>query len=212
MNKRAPLLIFIIVLVIIGIVGLLFWNTIRAAFVAPLSAFILLVVDLLSAVDQGYIWGVLIFILLIVTLTRLGKTKPTEIADRVVHLKANNAGRLRFWEMQVYLLTRGRIPSRYSIHEVRRLLVAVMGYKQHLDMAESDRRLKAGELDLPPQYAEFAKLDQEAEELEDVLTEFFKSLASTLKGKRLQEIRAREKVLSDLILYMEQQLEIEHDH
>ena len=149
MNKRAPLVLFVIVLAIIGIVALVFWNSIRASFVAPLSAFILMVVDFLSSFDQIYLWGFLLFVLIMVTITRLGKTKPAEPTNRVVHMKVSSAGRLRFWETQVYLLTRGRIPSRYSIHEVRRLLVAVMGYKLHLDTAETERRLKSGELVIP---------------------------------------------------------------
>jgi hypothetical protein len=114
--------------------------------------------------------------------------------------------------MQVFLLTRGRIPSRYSVHEIRRLLISVMGYKLHLDLAEADQRLKTGELVMPSQYEEFSRLDQEAVEPEDMLTEFVKSLVASMKGTRKQVIQAREKVLSDLILYMENQLEIEHDH
>ncbi len=206
------MLLFVIVLAFIGIVGLIFWNTIRSSFVAPISALVILVVEFLSAFDQVYLWGILLFILIIMTVTKLGKTKPTETVDRVVRLKTSYAGRLRFWEIQVFLLTRGRVPSRYSVHEIRRLLVSVMGYKQHLDLAEADRRLKAGEMVMPPQYDEFSKLDQEELEPEDILTEFVRSLLASLKGERQQMIRAREKVLSDLILYMEQQLEIEHDH
>jgi hypothetical protein len=212
MNKRAPLIIFVIVLSIIGLVALFFWNSIHSSFVAPLSAFMLLLLDFLRAFDQVYIWGVLLFVLILGTITRLGKTKDTGPDFRTVRIKPSSAGRLRFWETQVFLLTRGRIPSRYSIHEVRHLLVAVMGYKLHLDMAEAEQRFKSGELQFPPQYDEFAKLDQETEETEDLLTELTKILVSTLKGKRQQMIQAREKVLTDLILYMEERLEIEHDH
>src|SRR3972149_3592774 len=129
MNKRAPLVIFVVVLAMIGIVAMAFWNSIRASFVAPLSAFMLLVLDFIGAFDQVYLWGMLLFVLIMVTITRLGKTKAKEYEIRTVQIKASSAGRLRFWETQVYLLTRGRIPSRYSIHEVRRLLVAVMRYK-----------------------------------------------------------------------------------
>jgi hypothetical protein len=213
MNKRAPFVLFVIVLAIIGIVALVFWNSIRASFVAPLSSFILMISDFLSMFDQKYLWGFLLFTLIIITITRLGKTKPAETSRYTVHMKVSSAGRLRFWETQVFLLTRGRVPSRYSIHEVRRLLVSVLGYKQHIDSAEIDRRLKAGELVLPPQYAKFAELDQESEdEQDDLLTIFVKTLASILQRKRQQVIQAREKVLSDLILYIEKQLEIEHDH
>jgi len=212
MNKRAPLVIFVVVLAVIGIVGLAFWNSIHASFVAPLSALMLLVLDFLGAFDQVYLWGFLLFVLIMVTITKLGKAKATELEIRTVRIKASSAGRLRFWETQVFLLTRGRIPSRYSIHEVRRLLIAVMGYKLHLDMAEAEQRFKSGELVFPPQYEEFSKLDQETEEPDDLLTEITKILVSILQGKRQQLIQAREKVLSDLILYMEKQLEIEHDH
>jgi len=213
MNRRAPIILFVIVLAIIGIVGLVFWNSIRASFVAPLSAFIMMVVDFLSMFDQVYLWGFLLFAMLMITITKLGKTKPSEPTSHTVRMKVASAGRLRFWETQVYLLTRGRIPSRYSIHEVRRLLVSVLGYKQHLDPAETERRVKAGELILPPEYELFAELDQESEdEQEDLLTIFVKTLAAILQGKRQQAIQAREKVLSDLILYMEKQMEIEHDH
>jgi hypothetical protein len=213
MNKRAPFVLFVIVLAIIGIVALVFWNSIRASFVAPLSAFILMVSAFIGMFDQVYLWGFLLFALIMITITKLGKTKPAEPSSHTVRMKVSSAGRLRFWETQVYLLTRGRIPSRYSIHEVRRLLVSVLGYKQHLDTAETDRRLKAGEMVLPPQYETFAELDQESEDKqEDLLTIFVKTVASLLQGKRQQVIQAREKVLSDLILYMEKQLEIEHDH
>jgi hypothetical protein len=94
------------------------------------------------------------------------------------------------------------------------LLVAVMGYKLHLDQAEADRRWKSGELAIPPVYEEFSKLDrdQDLEEPEDQLTEFIKTILSILRGKRQQVIEAREKQLSELINYMEKQLEIEHEH
>ena len=212
MNKRAPFLLFVITLAIIGVVGLVFWKSIRTSFVAPLSSLILMAGDFLNAFDQVYLWGFLLFVLLMVTITWLGKAKTSEPEPRMVRLKATSAGRLRFWETQVYLLTRGRIPSRFSIHEVRRLLVAVMGYKLHLDMAETDLRLKSGEMAYPPEFEQFALLEDYSEEPEDTLTVFMKTLVSLLHGKRQQEIQSREKLLSELILYMEKQLEIEHDH
>jgi hypothetical protein len=146
------------------------------------------------------------------TITKLGKSTHAEPANRTIRLKLTSAGRLRFWETQVFLLTRTRIPSRYSIHEVRRLLVAVMGYKMHLDAAETERRLKSGELEIPSEYETFASLDQDPEEQEDKLTIWVKTLASILQGKQQQVIQAREKVLTNLIHFMETQLEIEHDH
>lgn len=214
MNKRAPLFLFVIVLAIIGIVALIFWNSIRQAFVAPLSALFLLLFGFLGSFDQVYLWGAVIFILIIFTVTRLGKSNSKEPSNRVYHLKVTSAGRLRFWETQVFLLTRTRIPSRYSIHEVRRLLVAVMGYKMHLDPVEAERRIKSGELPVPPQYEAFAELDKEPDDQdnEDRLTGLFKYVISVLQGKRQQAIQAREKGLFEIIKFMEKQLEIEHDH
>ena len=213
MNKRAPLVLFVIVLAVLGLVALVFWDSIRASFVAPISSIILMIADFLGMFDQVYLWGALLFALIMITLTRLGKTKPAEPSTRTVRMKLSSAGRLRFWETQVYLLTRGRIPSRYSIHEVRRLLVSVLGYKQHIDTAEADLRIKSGEIVLPPEYQKFAELDQVPEnEQEDLLTIFVKTVASMLQGKRQKVIQEREKVLADLIHYMEKQLEIEHDH
>jgi len=212
MNKKAPLIFFVIVLAILGFVALIFWNAIRLSFVAPLSALFLLMADFLRSFDQIYLWALLLFILILVTITRLGKSAPVEPSNRIIHMKVTSAGRLWFWESQVYLLTRGRLPSRYSIHEIRRLLVAVMGYKLHLDAAEAEQRFKSGELEIPPQYETFANLDQESEEQDDLLTIFIKTLVSILQGKRQQVIQAREKVLSDLIHFMEKKLEIEHDH
>jgi hypothetical protein len=212
MNKRAPLILFTIVLGILGIVALFFWNAIRHALIAPISALILLAFDFLSSFDQIYLWGFLLFVLILVTINRLGKSTSTELPARIANVKVTSSGRFRFWEIQVFLLTRTRIPSRYSIHEVRRLLVAVMGYKMHLNPDETDRRLKSGELEIPAQYVTFADLDQDSEEPDDFLTILIKTLVSILKGKRQQAIQAREKVLSDLIHFMETQLEIEHDH
>jgi len=192
---------------------MVFWNSIRASFVTPLSSFLLMIADFLSMFDQVYLWGFLLFALIMITTTKLGKTKPAVPPNHSVRMKVSSTGRLRFWETQVFLLTRGRLPSRYSIHEVRRLLMSVLGYKQHIDAAEIDRQVKSGELVLPPQYETFAELDQEPEEeQEDLLTIFVKTIASVLQRKRRQTIQAREKVLSDLIQYMEKQLEIEHDH
>ncbi len=213
MNKRAPLFLFVIVLAIIGIVAVIFWNTIRQSFVAPLSDLFILLFDFFGSFDQIYLWGIVLFILIIMTVTRLGKSNSKEPSNRVYHLKVTSAGRLRFWETQVFLLTRTRIPSRYSIHEVRRLLVAVIGYKMHLDPVEAERRLKSGELPIPPQYEAFAELDQEPDDQEeDRLTELFKYVISVLRGTRQQAIQAREKGLFELIQFMENQLEIEHDH
>jgi hypothetical protein len=214
MNKRAPLILFAIALAINGIIALVFWKTIRQAFVAPLSAFFMLVFDFISSFDQVYLWGIVLLILIIATIIRLGKSNTKETSNRVYHLKVTSAGRLRFWETQVYLLTRTRIPSRYSIHEVRRLVISVLGYKMHLDPAEAEKKLKAGELQVPPQYETFAELDQEPndDQHDDRLTELFKYLMSVLQGKQQQVIQAREKVLIDLIQFMEKQMEIEHDH
>lgn len=212
MNKRAPLFFFLAVLVVNGLVALIFWKTIRNAFIAPLSVFFMVVIDLISMFDQVYLWGFILFISVIFTMIKLGKTKSKEPITRNLRLKVNPVGRLRFWETQVYLLTRGRVPSRYSIHEVRRLMVAVIGYKIHLDEAETDRRLKSGELAIPPEFDTFAQFDQQTDEYEDLLTIISKTIKSILRGNRQKVIQAREKVLTDLILYMEKQMEIEHDH
>jgi hypothetical protein len=212
MKQRAPLLLFTIVLAIIGIVALVFWHSIRTSTVTPLSSLILLVADFLSSIDQIYLWGFLLVVLILGTLSALGRIRPSEAASPTIHEKKTSSGRLRYWETQVYLVTRGRTPSRYAIHEVRRLMVAVMGYKLHLDMAEADRRLKAGELAIPPEFEEFSKLEKEVVESEDLLTEFFKTLVAMLRGTSQQVIQSREKVLLDLVNYLEQQMEIEHDH
>ena len=168
--------------------------------------------DFISSFDQMYLWGFLLFVLIMLTITKLGKSTQPEPTNRSIRMKASSAGRLRFWETQVFLLTRTRIPSRYSIHEVRRLLVAVMGYKLHLDATETDKRIKSGELEIPSEYETFANLDQNPDEQEDALTLLMKTLVSILQGKRQQVIQAREKVLFDLIHFMEEQLEIKHDH
>lgn len=212
MNKRAPLLLFLVVLVLNGVVALIFWKTIRNAFIAPLSAFFMVVVDIISMFDQVYLWGLILFLLIIFTMIKLGKSKSKEPPIRSLRLKVNPTGRLRFWETQVYLLTRGRVPSRYSIHEVRRLMVAVIGYKLHLDADDTDRRLKSGELAIPPEFDTFAQFDQQTDEYEDLLAIISKTIKSILRGNRQKVIQAREKVLTDLIQYMDKQLEIEHDH
>jgi Ca2+/Na+ antiporter len=211
-SKKAPYIIFAIALIINGIIAVIFWRTIRESIVSPISALVLLIIDFLSSFDQIYLWIFLLFGLFILTVIRLGKTSDQEPTNRVVHLKVTSAGRLRFWDTQVFLLTRTRIPSRYSIHEVRRLLISVMGYKMHLEPTETDRRLKAGELEMPAEYAIFAEQDHDPEEPEDRLTELVRLLMSVLQGKRSQVTLAREKNLSDLIQYMEKQMEIEHDH
>lgn len=210
--KKGPLILFTVALIVNGIIAVIFWQTIRESIIAPISDLVLLIIDFLSSFDQVYLWLMVLFGLIILTLTRLGKSNDKLPSNRVVHMKVTTAGRLRFWETQVFLLTRTRIPSRYSIHEVRRLLIAVMGYKQHLELAEADRRVKAGELQLPPEYTAFAEYDEDPNEPEDRLAEYFKLLLSYLRRKRSQEILAREKHLSDIIQYMEKQMEIEHDH
>ena len=196
----------------LGIVALIFWHSIRQSIISPISALILLILDFLSSFDQIYLWIFLLFALIILTVNRLGKTNEKGPANRVVHLKVTSAGRLRFWDTQVFLLTRTRIPSRYSIHEVRRLLISIIGYKLHLEPAEAERRLKAGEIQLPPEYEAFAEQDQDPDEPEDRLTALIKLLMSVLRGKRSEVTQAREKNLSELIQFMEKQLEIEHDH
>lgn len=211
-TSKFPYIIFTIALVSIGIFALLFWGFIRTSIISPISDLIFLIGDFLSGFDQIYLWIFLIFGLVVITITRLGKAGEKPPANRVVHTKITSAGRLRFWETQVFLLTRTRIPSRYSLHEVRRLMVSVIGYKLHLESGEADHRLKAGELEIPPEYAVFAEMDPDPDEPEDRLTELFKLLISVLRGRRSEITLAREKNLNDLISYMEKQMEIEHDH
>jgi len=217
MTKQRAVILFILLLGFISSLGLIFRGFIHENIIIPLNFLFWTLSRLIHSIDQVIIWLFFIFIFLVMMMRSLAnRPQPKEFEP--AQPKWNGTSRKQLWLTELYLLTNSKIPSRYPVHEIRKLFLTVVAYAHHLDIQETEEALKAGQLDIPPGI--WKRLDFEEEpapkrfnlrEITHYYLEEFRSFRNRFLTRPINTDHPRLKNLRGLLDIMEDQLEIKHD-
>jgi hypothetical protein len=211
MTPRRAIIIFFIILGLITALGLIFRDFIHEAILVPLNYLFWVANQLIRSLDQIVIWlFAMFFFLLLMMRSLITERQPPEYEP--TQPRWSGSSRKRFWWTEVHLLITGRSPSRYPVHEIRKLVTTVLAYTHHLGIKETEDALKADALEIPPgtwKQLEFEEDNQN--QATDWWAEIIHRLRHPFKPRPLNVEHPRLTILRDLIEIMENQLEIPYD-
>ena len=211
MSDRRTLLVTLFVFLSAIALMLVFRSAVDELIVIPIQFFFWLLGLLIKSLGQAIFWALL---LLVVAFLMLRSLISVWILTRRVKYKhtgnrMRERGRVSFWSMQVRLRRGSLYPDDYTNYEFKRLVQAVLAFRMNLSPQEVQRRLEAGELELPPGVqAYFAPRQKPMDRprpagLADILTR----LRSLFGVSPVVPVQSNDRQLEQLIQFMEKQLE-----
>lgn len=184
---------------------IVFQDVVREVVVEPLWDIIVIGKALLGYIPQGVFWTLFLLTALYLAAKSLAgrrwppRSRPTE---------AQHPGQVSVWGRRIHLVTRGDYSRWYFLQNLGKLIVGVLADRERLEAREIRRRLKAGELDVPPE----VQACVQAELTADVSRRF-----SDIVLRLWQRVKLRPRKVSfdsdleRIIQFLEHQLEVPHD-
>jgi hypothetical protein len=184
---------------------IIFRDAIREIVVEPLWNIAVIVRLLLSYLPQGVLWGLFLLAALYLAAkslsgrVRLPRARPTE---------KQIPGQVSAWARRIHLVTRGDYSRWYFLQNLARLIVGVLADREQLESREIRRRLKTGELDVPPE----VQACIQAEMASGVSRRFSDVILGLWQRVTRRPRRASfDSDLERIIQFLEHQLEVPHD-
>jgi hypothetical protein len=182
-------------------------DVVRELIVIPLLYVLWMGRLLLRSVPQVLFWSAF---LIVACFLAFGSLAQGERARPDPHPAAgSSSGQVSVWARRIHLMTRGGYTGWYFGQHMERLIVAVLAYRERLSTRETRRRMKAGELESPPEvraYFDVAMMPSRRRWRIGLLSRF------RLRPRgRAQGIPPAGRGMERVIRFLEDQLEVEHD-
>lgn len=227
--NRRRLLIFIFALLLLNAV-FFFWmrDLIREVFVMPLSYLFYLGGIFVDSTSQFFFWaGIVVISILIASRSLNQKQKRMELSHlgRQLNDRFSEAnGRVSYWLTKLNIL--GRYQGSYfmgGFHpSLSRLLVELLAHRNHLTTSQVEDRIRSGSLDLPEDVQGYllSSLNRPEVTLGN-LERFWQRILTILRRWLPRPLeRVNDNVHADhtlqriefVIQFMEEELEISHEH
>jgi hypothetical protein len=218
MNRRNTLKWILITLGVMTIIFLLTWSLLdfsRRLVVVPVSYVSWLVKNIINSTHQFFFWlALLLLVGVLIGKSFRGRYIPPPEGHTPESRSPKNS-RLSFWLIQLFY--RGEITQVRFSDFIDRLMLDVLTYAYGLPVRSIEQRLETGEIVLPPEVIEYFQKRQSLvnnrnplQKLWRKLTLFFRDLLPKKSASNPAAIRDFE--LESILTYLEDQLEIHHDH
>lgn len=122
---------------------------IRQVVVLPIEFVIYLFGLMLRTTPQSLFWGAMLALALVLVFRSLASPRAVMEPLTVRGLKIFRHDRFSFWLVQVWMARRGGYGRMNFHHHLRRLVIEMLAYQEHLGRREVEQRLKEGSFDLP---------------------------------------------------------------
>lgn len=228
-------LILILVLLLLVSVLLFFWlrDVIREVIVLPISYLLFVTGIIVDTAPQLFFWLAILLIAFWIAYRSLSTRRRAVLPPAAPVLSDTfdrnpYGGRVAFWsskvnQMRTYRSDYYRSTFHYSL---ARLLIELLAHRYRLTMLETEERLRSGMLEVPAEIREYvlSSLSRRDIKHENFLSRFRKSIIE--KIRRLFSFRSEsfwkhaeissdnqaEAQIARIIRYMEEELEVTHDH
>ena len=145
-NRFLPL---IIVLILAGFLGFLIQDFVREVIVTPFLYIFWYVTLFLKSLPEFLFWGIFILITLIIAIKSL--PGPEDIIEQRRVGKRNQEGSVALWSRLIHHAEKGGYSKWQMAQLLSKLTWDILGDGERLSIQQIDKRLKAGDLDLPPE-------------------------------------------------------------
>lgn len=211
--------IFLAFLVLLPLVLLLAWflqDIAKSLVVIPISYVLWLFDRLLESTPQFLIWLVLIVVMGILVGKSLTTRSTTFNEPPPPDQNYLRRSRLRYWGTQLNQqsdFSRSRL-----VDSVDRLVLEVITYSHRMPTWQAEKRLIEGDIQAPDELVKFLRIRKQSPNYRPSSPLlFFKNLMSFLKNRLMKSpdfitTKDKNRELGIILDYLEDQLEIHHDH
>jgi hypothetical protein len=182
-------------------------DVVREVIVIPLLYVLWIGQLLLHSVPQVVCWSVFLIAAFLVALLNLAQWEVPQRALRATTRRSS--GQVAVWAKRIRLMGRGGYTGWYFGQHVEKLIVDVLAYRERLSTRETRHRVKAGDLDAPPEVRAYFAI---------VLlpSRYRWRIASLLRfrlrpGRRAQGMSLDESDVAQVVRFLENQLEVGYD-
>ena len=131
-------------------------DVVREVIVIPLLYVLWMGRLMLRSVPQVLCWSVFLIAAFFVALLSLAQWEGPRRALRAT--TRSSSGQVAAWAKRIRLMARGGYTGWYFGQHVEKLIVAVLAYRERLSTRETRRRIKAGDLDAPPEVRAYFRI------------------------------------------------------
>jgi hypothetical protein len=148
LSLRVRLLLAGGVLLLTILLVIVFRDAVREIVVEPLWDIIVVGQLLLGYLPQGVLWGLFLLMAFYLAVKSMAgrkrppRSRPTEM---------RRPGQVSVWARRIHLVTRENYSKWYFLKHLGKLVVGVLADREQLESWEIRRRLKTGELNVPPE-------------------------------------------------------------
>ena len=219
MNKRLLLITFLVIFSGLALAAtLIFREQVRDQVVVPLLQSMHTLRQMWRSIDSDKIWGIFVLALLVVMLLSLPSLQGlAPLPPDKLHY--SRSGRLSHWLIETQQLNSGQSITRYSMLELKKLVLNVVAFRQQCSLREAEGWLQASENRryVPEQIFMLFRKGPETQILvaDGLLAQFWQMVKTRLLGyPTIPSTAAAPSIKTDLepiIQFLEAQLEVAHD-
>jgi hypothetical protein len=207
---------FLLALVFITSAGMffIFLNNLREAVILPLQYIFWLSRLVFHSLSQLVFWVCLLAIVALAMLRSLLESRTASGPDRPFEPESRRVGRVSYWANQVRRVHGNVYPREYIDIEFRKLILTVLSYRMNLSAHELRKRLKTGELEIPPELQrlfERRQLDPPEPGNDGYFSRMKSRLKALVRGPQDEDSQPTDQELEVMIRFMEEKLEIYDD-
>lgn len=214
MKDRALLGFFLLVFLLALALMLLFRDFVRENIVTPILYLFWLGNQIYTHLDQQFLWILLLVLFAMIVFRSMRYIRISAKSFGVRETGAKSSGRVYFWVKQIRLRAAPRISDEFALVEFRRLILSVLAEVKRIDPVEVEDRILSGEIQVPPDIQAALKLEILEAPSPNIL--WYARIRDRLRVKRSAEwvflSPALTSELEETVQYLEDQLEINHEH
>jgi hypothetical protein len=215
MNISKRLVVFCFFILIIVVIGILFWPFILNDILVPISQVVWLLLRIfVLSIDQKYYWGAIIFIVLFFIYRLLPSIEPVAQFDNFQDLNTTIRA-IGNWRILFTVIGSVAPDKRGLRQELINLLLSLYATKQR---TSADFRLydalQKGEISIPEHIHDFLFLE-EPQKVRWSFKKLVQSIQSTprkwIRRWRGQEVAEHYRMIDEVLSYLEESLEMKND-
>jgi hypothetical protein len=205
LSLRVRLLLAGGILLLTLLLLIIFREAVREIVVEPLWDTIVAVQIFLGYIPQGLFWSLFLLAALYLAARSLaGRELPT----RTRETEAQHPGQVGMWTRRIHLLAKGDYSRWYFLQYIEKLVVNVLADQKRLTRREIRQRLKAKELDVPPEVQDCIQAEMassSSRRFSEAILRFWQRIKPRSQKPSLDSD------LENIVQFLEHQLEVTHD-
>ncbi len=206
---RKRLLALLFIFLALAALLFVFQDAVRQLVIVPIQYFAWFAALIYHSVDQQVVWSLLFLLALFIGLQLLYESfRPA--GSRPLPLDSISLGQARVgaWLMPVRFMLRGGTGQDYFAAEVRRLMLAILAYRENLTPKEVEQRIAGGSIVIPEQLLfAFQSRTYRPPNFWARVRRDIQSVFASIRRNNKEQDEERKLILQAIVQFLEEQME-----